>query len=55
MVAVMVAVVIGGLFSSTLLTLLVVPAVYFLVDGLKRRVTRARGAAPAPAPEGATA
>ncbi|HEX8939140.1 MAG TPA: efflux RND transporter permease subunit [Candidatus Limnocylindrales bacterium] len=30
-------VVIGGLFSSTFLTLLVVPVVYSLVDGLKRR------------------
>ncbi len=37
-------VVIGGLFSSTFLTLLVVPAVYFLVDGLKRRLSR--GGAP---------
>ena len=33
-------VVIGGLFSSTFLTLLVVPVVYSLVDGLKRRVAR---------------
>jgi HAE1 family hydrophobic/amphiphilic exporter-1 len=31
-------VVIGGLFSSTFLTLLVVPAVYFLVEGLKSRL-----------------
>ena len=46
-------VVIGGLFSSTFLTLLVVPAVYSLVDGVKRRVARARGAAPTPAPEAA--
>jgi HAE1 family hydrophobic/amphiphilic exporter-1 len=36
-------VVIGGLLSSTFLTLLVIPAVYSLVDGLKERLTR-RGA-----------
>jgi len=34
-------VVIGGLFSSTLLTLLVIPVVYSLVDGLRRRRARA--------------
>jgi len=39
-------VVIGGLLSSTLLTLLVIPAVYSLFDGLKDRVTRARDARP---------
>jgi HAE1 family hydrophobic/amphiphilic exporter-1 len=33
-------VVIGGLLSSTLLTLLVVPVVYSLVDGLKSALTR---------------
>jgi HAE1 family hydrophobic/amphiphilic exporter-1 len=33
-------VVIGGLFTSTFLTLLVVPVVYSLMDGLKRRFTR---------------
>lgn len=33
-------VVIGGLFSSTLLTLLVVPCVYSLLEGLKDRLTR---------------
>jgi len=38
-------VVIGGLFSSTLLTLFVIPAVYSLFDGLKRRFTRT-GSAP---------
>jgi HAE1 family hydrophobic/amphiphilic exporter-1 len=32
-------VVIGGLFSSTFLTLLVVPVVYSLVDGLRSSVT----------------
>ena len=36
-------VVIGGLFSSTFLTLLVVPVVYSLVDGLRSRISR-RGA-----------
>ena len=41
-------VVIGGLFSSTFLTLLVVPAVYGLVAGLKDRVG-SRGGADAPA------
>jgi len=44
-------VVIGGLFSSTFLTLLVVPAVYFLVDGVKRRVSRLRTPAAQPAPD----
>jgi HAE1 family hydrophobic/amphiphilic exporter-1 len=39
-------VVIGGLFSSTFLTLLVIPAVYFLVDGLKVRVARRFGGQP---------
>ena len=34
-------VVIGGLFSSTLLTLLVIPVIYSLVDGLKQRMRRA--------------
>jgi Cu/Ag efflux pump CusA len=34
-------VVIGGLFSSTLLTLLVVPVIYSLVDGLRHRVSKA--------------
>jgi HAE1 family hydrophobic/amphiphilic exporter-1 len=33
-------VVIGGLFTSTLLTLVVVPVVYSLLDGLRRRLTR---------------
>ncbi|MEE8372321.1 MAG: efflux RND transporter permease subunit, partial [Dehalococcoidia bacterium] len=30
-------VVIGGLFSSTLLTLLVIPVIYSLVDGVRQR------------------
>jgi hypothetical protein len=33
-------VVIGGLLSATFLTLLVIPAVYSLIDGLKVRVSR---------------
>jgi HAE1 family hydrophobic/amphiphilic exporter-1 len=37
-------VVIGGLLSSTFLTLLVVPAVYSLLDGVKRRMPWARAA-----------
>jgi hydrophobic/amphiphilic exporter-1 (mainly G- bacteria), HAE1 family len=44
-------VVIGGLFSSTFLTLLVVPAVYFLVDGVKARFARWRSPVPAPGRE----
>jgi HAE1 family hydrophobic/amphiphilic exporter-1 len=35
-------VVIGGLFSSTFLTLIVVPVVYSLVDGGKNRLGRQR-------------
>jgi Cu/Ag efflux pump CusA len=31
-------VVIGGLFSATLLTMVVLPVIYSLVDGLRRRV-----------------
>ncbi len=41
-------VVIGGLFSSTLLTLLVVPVVYSLLEGLKRRSRRALSREPQP-------
>ncbi|HEX5166678.1 MAG TPA: hypothetical protein VFV93_14840, partial [Thermomicrobiales bacterium] len=47
-------VVIGGLFSSTLLTLFVVPVAYSLADGLRqrfsrrRRSTELRGAEPVP-------
>ena len=44
-------VVIGGLFSSTFLTLIVVPAVYFLIDGLKARVARRRGPVAEPVAE----
>jgi HAE1 family hydrophobic/amphiphilic exporter-1 len=36
-------VVIGGLFTSTFLTLIVVPVVYSLVDDLKETVRRRRG------------
>jgi len=39
-------VVIGGLVSSTILTLLVIPAIYALVDGLKVRVGRRLRRAP---------
>ncbi len=42
-------VVIGGLFSSTLLTLLVVPVVYSLLDGAQRKVMRQPVEAPSPA------
>jgi hypothetical protein len=38
-------VVIGGLFSSTLLTLLVIPVVYSLADGMRARVARRVGRA----------
>ena len=48
-------VVIGGLFSSTFLTLIVVPVVYSLVDGLKRRASRlGRRATSEPGIEAAT-
>ena len=43
-------VVIGGLFSSTFLTLIVVPAVYLLVDGVKRRLSRSSDPEPAVPP-----
>jgi HAE1 family hydrophobic/amphiphilic exporter-1 len=42
--------VIGGLFSSTLLTLLVIPCVYSLIDGLKSRVSSLTASAPEHAP-----
>jgi HAE1 family hydrophobic/amphiphilic exporter-1 len=48
-------VVIGGLFSSTFLTLLVVPAVYLLVAGVKDRVGRTRLAPSAEVPESGVA
>ena len=44
-------VVIGGLFSSTFLTLLVIPAVYLLVDGVKERAARRFGGGEPAAPE----
>ena len=51
-------VVIGGLFSSTLLTLIVVPVVYYMIESTKesvrRRFDRAPAAASAPEPEPAT-
>ncbi len=40
--------VIGGLFSSTLLTLVVIPVVYSLVDGLRTRVGSRRSRVSAP-------
>jgi HAE1 family hydrophobic/amphiphilic exporter-1 len=45
-------VVIGGLFSSTFLTLLVIPVIYSLVDGLRVRVSswRSRGTVAEPVP-----
>ncbi len=48
-------VVIGGLFSSTFLTLLVVPAVYFLIDGVKKRLARRGSAAREPSVDAASA
>ena len=38
-------VVIGGLFSSTLLTLIVVPVAYILLDPLHKRISRSRSTA----------
>ena len=46
-------VVIGGLISSTFLTLLVVPAVYSLVDGLKSWIVGSRASRPVAYPPGA--
>ena len=48
-------VVIGGLFSATFLTLIVVPVVYALVDGLKDRITRRPAMATAVPGEGTIA
>jgi multidrug efflux pump subunit AcrB len=42
-------VVIGGLLSSTFLTLIVVPAAYRLVEGLRERLRREEDPVPAPA------
>jgi HAE1 family hydrophobic/amphiphilic exporter-1 len=41
----MAVVIIGGLITSTVLTLGVVPVVYSLVDGMRERFSRRRGAA----------
>jgi HAE1 family hydrophobic/amphiphilic exporter-1 len=41
----MAVVIIGGLITSTVLTLGVVPVVYSLVDGMRERFARRRGAA----------
>ena len=46
---------IGGLLTSTLLTLVFVPAMYELFDNLQRAVTRLFRRAPKPAPTPATA
>ncbi len=52
-------VVIGGLFSSTLLTLIVVPVVYYMIestkDSIRRRFNRAPAVSHASAPEPQTA
>jgi hydrophobic/amphiphilic exporter-1 (mainly G- bacteria), HAE1 family len=48
-------VVIGGLFTSTFLTLIIVPVVYSLVDDAKVRAREARGVAPEPIGEAAQA
>jgi multidrug efflux pump subunit AcrB len=48
-------VVIGGLFTSTLLTLLVIPVVYSLADGMRNRVARRFGRGPLATPAPATA
>ena len=48
-------VVIGGLFSSTFLTLLVIPVVYSLVDGLKARLSGRSVAAASPPAGGVSA
>jgi HAE1 family hydrophobic/amphiphilic exporter-1 len=48
-------VVIGGLFSSTFLTLIVVPVVYSLVEGAKARLGRGGGASAGATAEGSPA
>jgi len=50
MAAELATVVIGGLFTSTLLTLVVVPVVYSLIEGLRNRLTRAPAPTPTPEP-----
>jgi HAE1 family hydrophobic/amphiphilic exporter-1 len=42
--------IIGGLVTSTVLTLGVVPVIYSLLEGLRHRFSRKRKPAPAPAP-----
>ena len=49
MAAELATVVIGGLFTSTLLTLVVVPVVYSLTESLRHRFTPTRAPQPAPA------
>ncbi|HEY6608100.1 MAG TPA: efflux RND transporter permease subunit, partial [Candidatus Limnocylindria bacterium] len=48
-------VVIGGLLSSTFLTLLVIPVVYSLVDGLRTRINRRMATSSADAVESSQA
>ncbi|WP_353094738.1 efflux RND transporter permease subunit [Methylibium sp.] len=48
----MAVVVIGGLLTSTVLSLLVVPVVFELVDEMSVRLLRRRGSAPGPQPAG---
>ena len=48
-------VVIGGLFSSTFLTLLVVPVVYSLIAGAREALARRRGVVATVSAEGAGA
>jgi hydrophobic/amphiphilic exporter-1 (mainly G- bacteria), HAE1 family len=43
-------VVIGGLFSSTFLTLIVVPVLYYMVEGTKESIGRRLARTPAPRP-----
>jgi len=45
----MAIVVIGGLITSTFLSLLVIPVLYEVVDDMIQRFTRKRGAKPAEA------
>ena len=41
------SVVIGGLFTSTMLTLIVVPVVYSILDSIRHRITRRGSGTPA--------